>query len=183
MQEFGDAFLGMDSDGDGRVSREDLSEALEKAARLWSPKIDAHRLFGAMDRDGSGTLGFTDFIAACLHANFCSIEELLQASFLALNEGRHRTLSTQDIQRLLLGCKSPILRHLPQNYWLGTDDWVSFLAASCQLTNSACQSRPMNKSSWFFEKLFCGGGPQFVAEDPAEVCRQTVLSAAAIVCF
>merc|ERR1719329_564232 len=51
IKQFGDTFLSIDVDGDGQVSCDELADAVDAAEHLWGSRIDAQRLFDAMDMD------------------------------------------------------------------------------------------------------------------------------------
>lgn len=155
MKQFGDAFLSINVDGDGQVSREELADALSVAGHWWGPRIDVQRLFDAMDLDQSGSVSFTKFVAACIYGSFTSVEDLLVSAFTALDVARRGAVSVHDITGLFPRCDSPMLKHLPQNQWFGADEWVAYVAASCTLKVVAAPPKRAKQPAGFFDRFFC----------------------------
>jgi len=66
---FGAAFLGADVDGDGLMSRDEISYALDDVDRWWwdpAVNLDADSVLRASEMDGTGGMCYTEFVAACL---------------------------------------------------------------------------------------------------------------------
>lgn len=155
IKQFGDVFLSLDVDGDGKVSRDELSDAVGGAGHWWAPRIDAQRLFDAMDLDKSGSLNFTKFAAACLYSSYTSVDDVLASAFAALDVARRGALSVRDIVHLFPQCDSPMLRHLPQHQMFGADEWVAYFAVSCSLKVVAAPPKRVKQPVGFFDRFFC----------------------------
>jgi len=155
IKQFGDAFLSIDVDGNGQVSCDELADAVDAAGHWWGPRIDAQRLFDAMDMDLSGSVSFTKFIAACIYASFSSVEELFASAFAALDVARRGAVSVQDVARLFPHIDVPAMRYLPQNHWFSADEWVAHLAIGCSLKVVACPPKRARQPAGFFDRFFC----------------------------
>jgi len=66
---FGAAFLGADVDGDGFMSRDEISYALDDVDRWWwdpAVDLDADSVLEASEMEGNRGMCYTEFVAACL---------------------------------------------------------------------------------------------------------------------
>mmetsp|Transcript_847 Transcript_847/g.1910 ORF Transcript_847/g.1910 Transcript_847/m.1910 type:complete len:493 (+) Transcript_847:808-2286(+) len=122
-QRFGAAFLRIDGDCDGRISRQELAEALEEASHWWGPTVHADEVFQAADLSCSGGLSFTEFVAACLCARHNSLDDLITCAFDALDDDRDGLVRVQDIRALFGECEFPLLHRLPQDRAFTMDEW------------------------------------------------------------
>ncbi|CAM9377473.1 unnamed protein product, partial [Hapterophycus canaliculatus] len=72
-------FQNVDVEGRGEISPMDLQNALNKSDNY--TKEDVEKLFEQMDIDQDGTIGFTEFVAACLHEQHVNKDENLRLAF------------------------------------------------------------------------------------------------------
>merc|ERR1719498_2229959 len=63
MDRIGSLFLQIDNRHTGHISREDLAEAVARAASCWEPEIDVDDFFDAADQDKQDRLSFLEFAA------------------------------------------------------------------------------------------------------------------------
>merc|ERR1712070_438100 len=86
MGDFGAVFLGADMDGDGRMSRDEISYALDDVNRWWwdpAVNLDADSVLRASEMEGDEGMCYTEFVTACLFSKHSSLEHLAQQAFYA----------------------------------------------------------------------------------------------------
>eukprot|EP00413_Alexandrium_margalefii_P047737 CAMPEP_0204597886 /NCGR_PEP_ID=MMETSP0661-20131031/54034_1 /ASSEMBLY_ACC=CAM_ASM_000606 /TAXON_ID=109239 /ORGANISM="Alexandrium margalefi, Strain AMGDE01CS-322" /LENGTH=360 /DNA_ID=CAMNT_0051608585 /DNA_START=135 /DNA_END=1217 /DNA_ORIENTATION=+ len=130
MQAIGHAFLGADSDGDGLISDEDLEEALDNMDeyKWWcdpASNVDVQAVLRSADLDHNAGLGFTEFIAACLHATHAGAEDFATLAFNALDSDRDGLVSVHELSGLFRERDKPFLDSLPQGRPFGLEEWRS----------------------------------------------------------
>jgi len=133
LEYLGAAFLGADSDGDGKLSRKDLAEALgsSRASWLWDTavKLDVDSVLRAADIDHSGEIGYTEFVAACTYARHSSPAELVRRAFHALDTDRDGLLTLADVRGLFMERASDLLKALPQQRPFDLAEWSACVEA------------------------------------------------------
>jgi Ca2+-binding EF-hand superfamily protein len=137
LQQLRDAFLALDMDGDGFVTKEDMQEALggifgfQLTSLLgFVPELDIEALFAAADLDQSGSLGFTEFVAACLYSRYASLDTLIREAFQALDHNGEGIVSMQDIRHLFREQDLRFLSKLPDSRPFTIDEWSSCIQSS-----------------------------------------------------
>merc|ERR1712066_1218587 len=129
LEALGANFLSVDRDGDGKISREDLQEALESVQGSWwstpTAEIDVDKVLQAADLDHTGCIGFTEFVAACICARFGSAEELAHQAFYAMDSDRDGWVHVRDIRRLFRERDAQLLQRLPQARPFSLPEWCT----------------------------------------------------------
>eukprot|EP00928_Gymnodinium_smaydae_P047951 TRINITY_DN32015_c0_g1_i1.p1 TRINITY_DN32015_c0_g1~~TRINITY_DN32015_c0_g1_i1.p1 ORF type:complete len:501 (-),score=91.18 TRINITY_DN32015_c0_g1_i1:355-1857(-) len=129
----GAAFLSADVDGDGKISRDDLEEALEnmQGSWWWNPaaQVDVDRVMDAADFDHSGGMSYTECVAACICARHGSDEELTRQAFHAMDADRDGWVHVDDIRRLFRERDAYMLRDLPQDRPFDLGEWCACVEA------------------------------------------------------
>lgn len=129
-ERFGAAFLSLDADADGRLSRQELVDALPTGALgSWcgggrAQAVNVDELLQAADMDGSGDLSFTEFVAACLSGRHGSLEDLVTSAFDALDVDRDGFVDVAAIRAVFRECEFPLLHRLPQDRPFDLEEWV-----------------------------------------------------------
>lgn len=135
------AFLGLDSDCDGEISRDDLAGALKKPAEWWDtadlmsllqlngsgnsgPQFDPAELIDAADLDQSGGLSFTEFMATCLYAKQDSDESLAKRAFDALDDDRDGQVLASDLFAIFQELEFTNNQVLPQDSPINLEKWI-----------------------------------------------------------
>eukprot|EP00929_Paragymnodinium_shiwhaense_P064395 TRINITY_DN32243_c0_g1_i1.p1 TRINITY_DN32243_c0_g1~~TRINITY_DN32243_c0_g1_i1.p1 ORF type:complete len:688 (-),score=96.48 TRINITY_DN32243_c0_g1_i1:168-2231(-) len=134
QEEFSPIFLGLDVDGDGIVSQQDLALCLSKSAEWLGVKVDPTTYFNAADLDGSSSLGFTEFIASCLYDRFFRNgrqEELFDRAFHALDRDRDGYLSRLDFPDFFANL--PLELQGPRSFSL--EEWRTAMTQACGHVN------------------------------------------------
>mmetsp|Transcript_2733 Transcript_2733/g.10716 ORF Transcript_2733/g.10716 Transcript_2733/m.10716 type:complete len:343 (-) Transcript_2733:80-1108(-) len=153
MQRFGTAFLYIDRDRDGRISRDELEETLNEAARWWGPTVDADEVFEAADLSKTGSLSFTEFVAACLCARQRDLEDLATSAFDALDDDRDGLVRVSDIRKLFGDCEFPLLHRLPQERPFDLDEWCARFTGRPHSSRSAGTKPRCVKAQGLFDRV------------------------------
>eukprot|EP00928_Gymnodinium_smaydae_P019276 TRINITY_DN17383_c0_g1_i1.p1 TRINITY_DN17383_c0_g1~~TRINITY_DN17383_c0_g1_i1.p1 ORF type:complete len:622 (+),score=130.88 TRINITY_DN17383_c0_g1_i1:106-1971(+) len=102
LAELREQFFRVDTDGNGRISREELTRwlartgrDLEKAAEL------VECVFDFVDTDGSQFIEFTEFCAACLDARTQFSDEALRAAFRAFGAESKGSVGAEELSRFI----------------------------------------------------------------------------------
>eukprot|EP00927_Polykrikos_kofoidii_P062412 TRINITY_DN57226_c0_g1_i1.p1 TRINITY_DN57226_c0_g1~~TRINITY_DN57226_c0_g1_i1.p1 ORF type:complete len:567 (-),score=67.03 TRINITY_DN57226_c0_g1_i1:95-1795(-) len=168
-ESFGEAFLSLDVDADGRLSRQELFSALCPAAREASPSsswwrggdtrsggqaIDVDELLQAANMDRTGYLSFTEFVAASLAARHNSLEDLVTCAFDALDVDRDGFVDLDAIRSVFCHCDFPLPHRLPQDRPFDLHEWVWSITGR-QPPQSGRPTRPRAvRAPGFFDRLF-----------------------------
>eukprot|EP00931_Biecheleriopsis_adriatica_P073084 TRINITY_DN47441_c0_g1_i1.p1 TRINITY_DN47441_c0_g1~~TRINITY_DN47441_c0_g1_i1.p1 ORF type:complete len:661 (+),score=176.38 TRINITY_DN47441_c0_g1_i1:25-1983(+) len=160
IERFGEAFVQMDRDGDGRLSHEDVETAIKQAKSWWTwssePDVDVEAVFLAAAQDGSKLLGYTDFIAACLFSQHDVLDaKLLDLAFCALDGDRDGLLKADEVQPAF----PEYPRGLPKYCAFKQDEW-----RECVFQEAALKAEEIARKA---------------AEDQAEAARREAEEAAA----
>lgn len=131
QEAFGSAFLAADVDGDGLISHEDLSIAVERARNWWDPDINTTNLVNMADLDHSGGLSYSEFVAACLYDGEGSLDQLAEDAFTALDDDRDDMVWVRDVRRLFPELDTHVLRQLPEKRGVSRMDWHRCFAEAC----------------------------------------------------
>jgi len=135
LDELGSTFLGSDGDGDGKLSEEDISVALEEMQdSRWpwgsSVEIDVEKLLAAADLDHTGDISYTEFVAACICGRHGSFENIVCEAFNMLDTDRDGLLSLHQVKGLFRERDAPLLARLPQNKPFNQSEWSRCLTSS-----------------------------------------------------
>jgi serine/threonine protein kinase len=128
QDDFGAVFLGADMDGDGRMSRDEISYALDDVNRWWwdpAVNLDADSVLRASEMEGDEGMCYTEFVAACLFSKHSSLEHLAQQAFYALDVRRDGYVHVQHIHTFFDQRDWPLLQSLPQHRAFTEKEWVS----------------------------------------------------------
>jgi Ca2+-binding EF-hand superfamily protein len=123
IEKLGKAFVSMDTNGNGKITRAELSAAVNRSRWWWDPEVDVWSLVTTADLDHSGGLNYTEFVAACLYADHSSLEELVCASFKALDSDRDGLVRLSDIRDLFRERDFAVLNRLPQDRPFNLAEW------------------------------------------------------------
>lgn len=167
-----DAFLGVDTDGDGFISTQELEEELDKDSNRTSlswwqcgrPAAAFHAadLLLAADLDHSGGLGFTEFTAASLFSSYDTIEDIARQAFFALDDDRDGLLHVDDIRSMFRERDQDVLNTLPQDEYFGVDDWLDLVRAMEDGDDGSIDFSNTDHSeaeSVSNRRILCGCGP------------------------
>merc|ERR1719436_1346067 len=92
-----EAFKAMDSNGDGKLSQAELHDAL--SSRMSPAELD--QMIQAIDIDGSGSIDYSEFLAAAFDRKLLFREDLCLQVFRALDRDSSGTISIEELHALL----------------------------------------------------------------------------------
>uniref|UniRef100_A0A7S4RLT3 Non-specific serine/threonine protein kinase n=1 Tax=Alexandrium monilatum TaxID=311494 RepID=A0A7S4RLT3_9DINO len=116
-------FMGLESDGLGRISWKSLAAAIGEEVGHGEDKVDIARVLQATDLVSDGEVSYTEFVAACLHSRFSSVRDLAARAFSVLDDDRDGKLNAQDIQEAFGRSDGSFVGSLPQDRAIGLDEW------------------------------------------------------------
>lgn len=131
------AFKDADVDGDGLISQEDLSTALERSTNWWDPELDTNALVELADLDRSGGLSYSEFVAACIFDFEGSIEKLANDAFTALDTDRDERIVVREVRALFPELDAFVLQKYARDRELTRAEWSRSLVASCKALGGA----------------------------------------------
>jgi len=141
LDHLGAAFASADADGDGKLSRRELEEAVADASKFWDPEVDVDALMEAANLDHAGGLSYSEFLAACLFSKHDSIDELIDEAFLALDSDRDGWVQVKDIRSLFRERDSKLFEKLPQDRPFNASDWRRCLRSTCAASGGTLAPR------------------------------------------
>mmetsp|Transcript_6712 Transcript_6712/g.16387 ORF Transcript_6712/g.16387 Transcript_6712/m.16387 type:complete len:589 (-) Transcript_6712:15-1781(-) len=171
----GAAFMHLDVDLDGCLSKSELADGLYGGARCWAaPEIDASEIFYAADLYQCGGLSFSEFVAACSYNQYRPLQILADAAFTTLDSDRDGFVHMRDVQPICRECDMRFLVNLPQISSFTAEDWSRCVVMSSQRSrhvsvdedlascaplsvHRACQEYPPSSDNLFvslFDNIF-----------------------------
>lgn len=94
-----EAFTVLDSNGDGRVSVEEMIKGLEQFGVAATEDID--KLVKEMDADGSGEIDYTEFLAATVDKKMMNDEGVLWQAFLRFDLNNDGKITSDELAIVL----------------------------------------------------------------------------------
>jgi len=155
LEHFGAAFMSLDTDGDGRLSKEELSDVFGENGRRswWGPVIDVDALLTLADMENKGGLSFTEFVAACLLDRHGCLEELITSAFEALDDDRDGLVRVGAIRSVFKEHQFPLLHRLPQDRPFDLEEWFERFTGRAPPAGRSAKPRAV-RSLGFFDRLF-----------------------------
>lgn len=146
-------FMGLDSDGDGKVSWMQLAAAIGEEIGHGADKVDVAAVLQASDLVYDGEVSYTEFVAACLHSRFGSVRELAARAFTVLDDDRDGRIHAADIREAFPRSGCAFISSLPEDRPLCQDEW-------CERVVAAASGSPLGKSS---RLRLCAAGSRLLA--------------------
>jgi len=72
-------------------------------ATVGMPPLTIERVVHALDRDDTGTIGWTEFLSAALCVSICRDEKLVDSAFATFDGDRDGKITVEDLQQVLAG--------------------------------------------------------------------------------
>eukprot|EP00931_Biecheleriopsis_adriatica_P062723 TRINITY_DN3786_c0_g1_i1.p1 TRINITY_DN3786_c0_g1~~TRINITY_DN3786_c0_g1_i1.p1 ORF type:complete len:591 (+),score=124.56 TRINITY_DN3786_c0_g1_i1:103-1875(+) len=121
MEDLKKQFMAADGNGDGKLSRQELAEAISEmpddksvAAQLSGDLFTwVEAVFDSVDTDGSDSIEYTEWLAAALKEGALRCEEAIQAAFRVFDSDRSGKISQSEFARVLADTPAEIARLLP----------------------------------------------------------------------
>jgi len=100
IQQLKDMFVSLDTNGDGKVTFQELRQGISK---LDVPELPAnlHEVMQEMDVDGSGSIDYTEFLAAALDNRHYEEEKVCWAAFHNFDRDNSGTISRAELAQVL----------------------------------------------------------------------------------
>lgn len=98
IEHFRKEFESLDTNGDGVLSITEWTEALKGTFS----EASAHRLFHDIDSDGSGTISYSEFVAAALTKKEYLTKNYLKLAFARMDTDNSGTLCVSDLVDLMI---------------------------------------------------------------------------------
>ncbi|CAE8609388.1 unnamed protein product [Polarella glacialis] len=103
LQELQKYFKSLDKNGDGNISKHELTQGLEymsKSIPGFKPE-DLEALSAGLDSDGSGSIDYTEFLAAAIDKQTYTQRDILWSSFRTLDVDGSGTIDKQELKKFL----------------------------------------------------------------------------------
>ncbi|CDJ44366.1 CAM kinase, CDPK family TgPK6, putative, partial [Eimeria tenella] len=93
-------FTQLDSRGDGVLSLDEVREGLRRGGVLLPPDLVLQEVLRGVDTAATGTIDYTEFIAACLHQSHYIREEACRAAFRVLDINGDGQVSAEELRQV-----------------------------------------------------------------------------------
>lgn len=94
-----DTFMELDTSRDGTLSRVEIIEGINRTG--CSPSIGIEALLDEIDPEGTGTISYTNFIAACIQERQLSHESACKAAFRAFDIDEDGQISNKELLKVM----------------------------------------------------------------------------------
>eukprot|EP01071_Lankesteria_metandrocarpae_P011887 Lankesteria_metandrocarpae@DN5475_c3_g1_i11.p1 len=101
IQGLKDIFLELDSSGDGVLSIDEIREGVSKNSNVKLP-ADFDRMVAEIDTSHTGSIAYTEFLAACLHQSHYIQEEACRAAFRVFDIDGNGRISGQELKTVFM---------------------------------------------------------------------------------
>jgi len=123
MDRIGSLFLQIDNRHTGKIMREDLADAVSRAASCWEPEMDVDDYFDAADQENNDHISFLEFAATCLWGSDDDTSTIAERAFKALDDNHDGQVKLSECRHLFRDCDLMELRNLPMNRPFGINEW------------------------------------------------------------
>mmetsp|Transcript_78752 Transcript_78752/g.138974 ORF Transcript_78752/g.138974 Transcript_78752/m.138974 type:complete len:492 (+) Transcript_78752:39-1514(+) len=100
IQEMRDNFVAMDANGDGLLTAKELRDGMEKAGMKEIP-ADLEQIIKDVDSNGSGTIDYTEFLAATLDRKSYLAEDVVWTAFRVFDRDGNGKITTKELHQVL----------------------------------------------------------------------------------
>lgn len=122
-------FKAMDTNGDGKLSREELLDYYSKEMGPEQAAEEVNRIMTQVDTDNSGFVDYSEFIKATLDFKTLSSAGFLRRAFEVFDKDGSGTISASELKRLLAGgnvCEDRIWNEIIKNVDSNGDGEIDF---------------------------------------------------------
>ena len=103
-----ETFLAIDKNGDGMLSKEELSETMNKLSG--ETAINIEKILAKIDEDGNGAISYSEFLTAAVNWEKELSRDRLHAAFREFDKDGNGTISVAELTDALGGAKDQ--RHM-----------------------------------------------------------------------
>lgn len=116
MSEQREQFMAIDSDGNGRISKQELIESISASSPLCPQDVRkwAESVFDSIDTDGSQEIDYTEWLAAVIHESTGRSEEAMRAAFRVFDLDGDGKIDEAEFARVVAQTPQEIASLLPQ---------------------------------------------------------------------
>ena len=125
-QYFIDNFQKLDSNNDGKITKEELMEHYSKTMSQKEAKIVVDKIFEVADRNKNGSIEFVEFIRGSMKKSSLLSIENVEKAFKLLDKDNNQNLSIGELQHLLGDTADKAIRQLIQEADQNGDGQISF---------------------------------------------------------
>jgi calcium-dependent protein kinase len=125
-QYFIENFQKLDSNNDGKITREELMEHYTKTMSSTEATEVVKKIFEVADRDKNGSIEFAEFIRGSMKTSSLLSIENIEKAFKLLDKDNNQNLSIEELQYLLGDTADKPIRQLIQEADQNKDGQVSF---------------------------------------------------------
>ena len=97
--ELAQTFKILDIDGDGEITKDELSQGFKKLNKIYSPE-EIDEIFNLIDTDGSGSITYTEYVAAAIEKEKLLCDERLETVFKIFDEDKSGKISVEEFQKV-----------------------------------------------------------------------------------
>ncbi|CAG9335416.1 unnamed protein product [Blepharisma stoltei] len=98
-----DIFIAMDTNHDGKLSRDELMEQFVKIMGAEAADEEVTRIMAEVDTDNSGFIDYFEFLKATMDQKVLVSSENMKHAFDAFDEDGNQSISAQELKRMLEG--------------------------------------------------------------------------------
>jgi calcium-dependent protein kinase len=96
----------IDDNGSGTITKEELLQAYKKMMTIEQAEVQVERIFKAGDVDGSGTIGYTEFIQVAMEKDKMFTRENIKQAFEVFDKDGNGKISSEELKTVLAQDKS-----------------------------------------------------------------------------
>lgn len=96
-----ESFLQIDKNGDGKINKSELIQQYIKTMEEEEAKATVEKIMNDVDKNNSGDIDYTEFIAACINYNDYNSKSNLEAAFSMFDKDRSGFITVDEIKSVL----------------------------------------------------------------------------------
>ena len=101
VKELREAFVSLDTNGDGRLSREELEMAFRRTLDLAEARRQVAEIMKNVDTDQSGYIDYTEFLKACLDQNQLVSKQKLEMAFCMFDRDGNGEITMEELKAMM----------------------------------------------------------------------------------
>jgi calcium-dependent protein kinase len=94
-------FKALDKNGDGKLTKDELQEGYNKSLAITDNEID--ELMKKLDNDGSGSIDYTEFVAAAMDKEKVLTKQRIEYCFQLFDKDKSGQISKDELKNMLGG--------------------------------------------------------------------------------